>query len=274
MQPLGSAEQPLKKIPIDVEGACGHNLAMVEIGKMRVAVVTGAGRGLGAAIAKKLAQQSIRVICVSRSKNCEKIATEIIAAGGAAESMAVDVSDGEAVKLACEKLLEKQGTVDILVNNAGITRDALVLRMGGEDWEDVIRTNLSSCFHWTKHLLRGMTQNRWGRIVNISSVVGKTGNFGQANYAAAKAGMIGFTKSVAKEVASRGICVNAIAPGFIESDMTAALSEKITEEMKKLIPMKRMGNPEDIANAVSFLCSEGAGYITGEVLTVDGGMTM
>jgi 3-oxoacyl-[acyl-carrier protein] reductase len=246
----------------------------MEVEKRRVAVVTGAGRGLGAAIAKKLAQQSTHVICVSRSQNCEKIASEIMAAGGMAEAMAVDVSDGEAVRLACAQFLAAHGSIDILVNNAGITRDALLMRMSEKDWDDVIRTNLNSCFYWTKHLLRGMTQNRWGRIVNISSVVGKTGNFGQANYAAAKAGMIGFTKSVAKEAASRGVCVNCVAPGFIESDMTAVLSEKIIEESKKLIPMKRMGVPEDVANAVSFLCSEDANYITGAVLTVDGGMTM
>jgi 3-oxoacyl-[acyl-carrier protein] reductase len=247
---------------------------MVGVERKQVAVVTGAGRGLGAAIAKKLAQRSIRVVCVSRSENCEKIAGEIMAAGGAAEAMALDVSDGEAVRLACAQLLVAHGSVDILVNNAGITRDALLMRMSEEDWDDVMRTNLSGCFYWTKHLLRGMIQNRWGRIVNISSVVGKTGNFGQANYAAAKAGMIGFTKSVAKEVASRGVCVNCVTPGFIESDMTAVLPKKIIEESKKLIPMKRMGVPEDVANAVNFLCSEDASYITGEILTVDGGMTM
>jgi 3-oxoacyl-[acyl-carrier protein] reductase len=236
--------------------------------------VTGAGRGLGAAIAKELARQSIAVICVSRSKNCEKIAQEIMADGGEGEAVSVDVSDGEAVASACEDLLAKHGVIDILVNNAGITRDALLMRMSVKDWEEVIGTNLSSCFHWTRHLLRGMTQNRWGRIVNISSVVGKTGNFGQANYAAAKAGIIGLSQSVAKEVASRGVCVNVVAPGFIESDMTAALPEKMIEETKKLIPMKRMGVPEDVAHMVSFLCSDAANYITGAVFTVDGGMTM
>jgi 3-oxoacyl-[acyl-carrier protein] reductase len=247
---------------------------VVEIEKKRVALVTGAGRGLGAAIAEKLARRSCYVICVSRSQNCEKIAGEITLIGGMAEAMVVDVSDGKAVKLACEKLLEKHGAVDILVNNAGITRDALLMRMEEDDWDDVIRTNLNSCFYWTKHLIRGMVQNRWGRIVNISSVVGKMGNFGQANYAAAKAGMVGFTKSVAKEVASRGVCINVVAPGFIASDMTAGLSEKVIEEIKKNIPMKSMGIPEDVAHAVSFLCSEEARYITGTVLTVDGGMAM
>ena len=247
---------------------------MADLERKRVALVTGAGRGLGASIAKNLAKQSIHVICVSRSRNCEKIAQEILDDGGSAEALPVDVSDKNAVEQACVQLLEQHPTIDILVNNAGITRDALVLRMSDADWDDVLRTNLSSCFYWTKGLLRPMTQQRWGRIVNISSVVGKMGNFGQANYAAAKAGIIGFTKSVAKEVASRNITVNAIAPGFIASDMTAALPEKVVEDMKKMIPMKRMGAPEDIANAVQFLCSDAASYITGEVLTVDGGMTM
>ncbi|UPA28369.1 MAG: 3-oxoacyl-[acyl-carrier-protein] reductase [Verrucomicrobiota bacterium] len=246
---------------------------MVEKGAKRVALVTGAGRGLGAAIAKKLSR-SAHVICVSRSSNCEKVAETIRGEGYSAESFSVDVADGAAVEAAAAALLKKHPHIDILVNNAGITRDTLVLRMKNEDWEDVLRTDLNSCFYWTKALLRGMTQCRWGRIVNISSVVGKMGNFGQANYAAAKAGIIGFTKSVAKEVASRGVCVNAVAPGFIESDMTAVLPEKAVEEMRKLIPMKRMGSPEDVANAVDFLCSDAASYITGEVLTVDGGMTM
>jgi 3-oxoacyl-[acyl-carrier protein] reductase len=262
------------KNPIDVQGKQRHNLSVIEIEKRRVALVTGAGRGLGAAIAKELAQRTIHVVCVSRSQNCEKISKEITMTGGTAEAIMVDVSDGKTVELACEKLLERHGTIDILVNNAGIARDALLIRMDEGDWDDVIRTNLSSCFYWTKHLLRGMVQNRWGRIVNISSVVGKIGNFGQANYAAAKAGMVGFTKSVAKEVASRGICVNVVAPGFIESDMTAGLPEKVMEEIKKNVPMKRMGIPDDVAHAVSFLCSEEARYITGTVLTVDGGMTM
>ncbi|MDR2806796.1 MAG: 3-oxoacyl-[acyl-carrier-protein] reductase [Puniceicoccales bacterium] len=247
---------------------------MVEIGKRRVALVTGAGRGLGEAIAKALAKRALHVICVSRSSNCERVAKEIVEGGGEAESAIVDVSEGAAVKLTCERLLAKHNAIDILINNAGITRDALLLRMNETDWEDVIRTNLTSCFYWTKSLLRGMMQNRWGRIINISSVIGKTGNFGQANYAAAKAGIIGFTKSVAKEVASRGICVNAVAPGLIKSDMTAALPEKIVEAMQQRIPMQRMGVPEDIAAMVSFLCSEEAGYITGQVLTIDGGMTM
>lgn len=247
---------------------------MAELNKPRVALVTGAGRGIGAAIAKKLASSAGTVVCVSRSSNCEKIAQEIRDLGFSAEGLAVDVSDEEAVEKACRTLLEKYEAIDILVNNAGITRDALVMRMSTTDWDDVLRTNLSSCFYWTRHLLRGMNQKRWGRIINITSVVGKMGNFGQANYAAAKAGIIGFTKSVAKEVASRGVCVNAVAPGFIESDMTSGLPEKVAEEMKNHIPMRRMGVPDDVAHMVRFLCSDDASYITGEVITVDGGMTM
>ena len=190
----------------------------------KVALVTGAGRGIGKEIAKSLAEEGHHLICVSRSQTCENVAQEINAQGGSAESLIVDVSDGNAVSEACVNLLKKYESIDILVNNAGIVRDNLLLRMSDEEWNAVLQTNLTSCFHWTKGLLRPMTQKRWGRIVNISSVVGKMGNFGQANYAAAKAGIIGFSKSVAKEVASRGVSVNVVAPGFIESDMTAELS--------------------------------------------------
>lgn len=240
----------------------------------KVALVTGAGRGIGKEIAKSLAEEGHHLICVSRSQTCENVAQEINAQGGSAESLIVDVSDGNAVSEACVNLLKKYESIDILVNNAGIVRDNLLLRMSDEEWNAVLQTNLTSCFHWTKGLLRPMTQKRWGRIVNISSVVGKMGNFGQANYAAAKAGIIGFSKSVAKEVASRGVSVNVVAPGFIESDMTAELSEKVVEEMKKLIPMKRVGQAREVAEVVTFLCSEKASYITGDVFTVDGGMTM
>jgi 3-oxoacyl-[acyl-carrier protein] reductase len=241
----------------------------------RVAVVTGASRGIGEGIAKELAKNSVHVVCVSRSMaNCSKVSEEIIAAGGSAESMAVDVSDHEAVEKACNLLLEKHSSVDILVNNAGIIKDAIIMRMSYDDWDQVIHTNLSSCFFWIKNLMRSMTQKRWGRIVNMSSVVGKIGNFGQANYAAAKAGLIGLTKSAAKEVASRGICVNAVAPGFISTDMTAKLSQKSIDDLSKFIPMKRLGSVEDVVPLVTFLCSESAQYITGQVFTVDGGMAM
>ena len=244
------------------------------VDKQRIAVVTGAGRGIGRSIAHTLSASGCHVICVSRSDNARHVAEEIVSLGGFADAMQVDVSDAHAVKSACEHILDKYASVDILINNAGITRDNLLLRMSEEEWSSVLDTNLSSCFYWTRYLLRAMTQQRWGRIVNISSVVGKMGNFGQANYAAAKSGMIGFSKSVAKEVASRGVTVNVIAPGFITSDMTASLPEKIVHDLKQLIPMKDMGTVEDIAYAVEFLCSDKARYITGEVLAVDGGMSM
>lgn len=241
----------------------------------RTALVTGAGRGIGKAIALMLAQYGVHVICVSKSEaNCKSVADEIVAAGFKASHLAVDVSRSADVKAACEALIQKHETIDILVNNAGITRDMLVLRLSDEDWDDVIQTNLSSAFYWTKHLLRPMTSKRWGRIINISSVVGLIGNPGQANYAAAKAGMIGFGKAVAREVASRNITVNAVCPGFVKSDMTDVLNEKIKESVTQLIPLKRFGEAADIANMVTYLASEEAGYITGQAFTVDGGMAM
>ncbi len=243
--------------------------------KDKVALVTGAGRGIGKAIALALASAGSKVICVSRSEaNCKGVSEEIIANGGEADFRAVDVSDGAAVKEACEVLLEKYETIDILVNNAGITRDGLLFRMSDDDWHDVMNTNLSSCFYWTKYLARPMTRKRWGRIVNISSVIGLTGNAGQANYAAAKAGMIGFSKSLAKEFAARSVTVNSIAPGFIQTDMTAELDEKTKEAIMKVIPLKRLGNSSDIADMTKYLCSPSANYITGQVFTVDGGMVM
>ena len=242
---------------------------------LRTALVTGAGRGIGRAIAEKLASDGMRIICVSKSPDsCGAAAEAISDAGGDAKSVAVDVSDGAAVSQACEQLLSSGVEVDVLVNNAGITRDNLLFRMNEEEWESVLRTNLTSCFHWTKGLARPMTQRRWGRIINVSSVVGVTGNAGQANYAAAKAGMIGFTKSLAKEFAARKVTVNAVAPGFIETDMTSELDERLREAVVKFIPMKRFGQPQDIAHMVSYLCSEGAAYVTGKVFTVDGGMVI
>ncbi|MBL63550.1 MAG: 3-oxoacyl-ACP reductase [Opitutae bacterium] len=242
---------------------------------LRTALVTGAGRGIGRAIAEKLASDGMRIICVSKSPDsCGAAAEAISDAGGDAQSVAVDVSDGAAVSQACEQLLSSGVEVDVLVNNAGITRDNLLFRMNEEEWESVLRTNLTSCFHWTKGLARPMTQRRWGRIINVSSVVGVTGNAGQANYAAAKAGMIGFTKSLAKEFAARKVTVNAVAPGFIETDMTSELDERLREAVVKFIPMKRFGQPQDVAHMVSYLCSEGAAYVTGKVFTVDGGMVI
>jgi len=241
----------------------------------RKALVTGAGRGIGKAIAGSLASAGVEVICVSRSESsCGAAAEAIRAGGGSASAMAVDVSDRKAVAEAAGQLLEEHERIDILVNNAGITRDTLLFRMSDEDWEDVIATNLSSCFYWTRALARPMTRKRWGRIINISSVVGLMGNAGQANYAAAKAGMLGLTKALARELASRSVTVNAVAPGFIETDMTSELSEEHAGDLKKQIPLKRFGQGTDIASMVAYLCAEEAGYITGKVFTVDGGMVM
>ncbi len=240
----------------------------------RIALVTGAGRGIGRSIAKNLAASGIKVLCVSKSNNCESVVAEIKALGGDAEAYQVDVSDSKAVASACESILSQYEAVDILVNNAGITRDGLLLRMSDEDWDAVLATNLSSCFYWSKGLLRGMTRRRWGRIINISSISGVMGNPGQFNYCAAKAGMIGATKSLAKEVAGRNITVNAVAPGFVETDMTGEMNQEVLETMKKMIPLKRLGCPEDIAHAVNFIASEESGYITGQVFIIDGGIVM
>ena len=241
----------------------------------RTALVTGAGRGIGKAIAETLAKNGVNVICVSKSpESCGAVAAAINAAGGKAKAVPVDVSDGPAVTAAAEALLKEYGKIDILVNNAGITRDGLVARMSEADWNAVIQTNLTSCFHWTKAIGWPMCRARYGRIVYIASVVGLVGNAGQANYAAAKGGMIAFTKSIAKEFAKRGVTANAVAPGFIKTDMTAVLGEEIQKAATGLIPMQRFGEPADIAAATAFLCSEEANYITGQVFTVDGGMAM
>ena len=243
----------------------------------RTALVTGAGRGIGKAIAETLARNGVTVICVSKSADsCGSAATGIIQAGGKARALAVDVSDSVAVAKAAEALLAEIPVIDILVNNAGITRDGLLFRMSDADWNDVISTNLSSCFHWTKHLARPMTRARWGRIVNITSVSGIMGNAGQANYSAAKAGIIGFTKAVAREFASRSVTVNAVAPGFIKTDMTTEFVNKpeVSAKILEVVPLKRFGEASDIANMCAYLCSEEAGYVTGQVFTVDGGMAM
>ena len=238
----------------------------------RIVLVTGAGRGIGRAIAEKLATRGAHVVCVSRSENsCQSTANSINGSGGSASWHAVDVSDGQAVAESAKSILNEHGQVDILVNNAGITRDGMILRMSSENWHDVMNTNLSSCYYWVKHLAYPMARQRWGRIVNITSVSGLRGNAGQAS---SKAGMIGLTKSLAKEFASRKITVNAVAPGFIETDMTSGLDEKTRDLILKNIPLKRLGQPSDIAHVVDFLCSEKAGYITGQVFTVDGGMVM
>jgi 3-oxoacyl-[acyl-carrier protein] reductase len=241
----------------------------------RTAIVTGAGRGIGKAIAEQLAKNGVNVICVSKSPDsCGAAAAAITAAGGKAKAYAVDVADGAAVAKASEELLKEFGKIDILVNNAGITRDGLLARMSDDDWNAVVQTNLTSAFHWTKHIGWPMCRARWGRIVNIASVVGLVGNAGQANYAAAKAGLIGFTKSIAREFAKRSVTANVVAPGFIKTDMTSGLPEDVQKAAMSTIPLQRFGEAVDIAQATAFLCSEEANYITGQVFTVDGGMTM
>lgn len=241
----------------------------------RIAVVTGAGRGIGKAIAEKLAAEGVHVICVSKNPDsCGAAAEAIQQQGGKATAMPVDVSSSEAVNAACEAIQSEHGRVDILVNNAGITRDTLLMRMKDSDWDDVIRTNLNSCFYWSRGLVQMMARGRWGRIINISSVVGQMGNAGQANYAAAKAGVFGLTKSLAREFAKRSITVNAVSPGFIETDMTSVLDEKTRETIASQIPLRRLGRADEIANMVVYLASDEAGYITGQTFTVDGGMVM
>ena len=241
----------------------------------QIAVVTGAGRGIGRAIALKFANEGADVVVVSRTpENSEKVAAEIRALGRKAWAFAVDVADSAAATAAAEKILAEAGKVDILVNNAGVTRDGLLMRMSDADWDTVLNTNLKGAFLFTKAFSRTFARQRSGRIINISSVIGLIGNPGQSNYAASKAGLIGFTQSVAREFASRGITVNAIAPGFIETDMTSELNEELRANILKQIPMGRFGAAEDIAHAALFLASSSACYVTGQVLTVDGGMVM
>jgi len=241
----------------------------------QIAVVTGAGRGIGRAIALRFAAEGADVACVSRTaENSEKVAAEIRALGRKAWAYAVDVSDAASVNAAAEKILADAGRVDILVNNAGVTRDGLLMRMSDEDWDTVLNTNLKGAFLFTRALSRSFIKQRSGRIINVASIIGLIGNAGQVNYAASKAGLIGMTKSTARELASRGITVNAIAPGFIETDMTAGLKEEWKAELLKKIPLNCLGQSEDIAHAALFLAGPGARYVTGQVLTVDGGMVM
>jgi 3-oxoacyl-[acyl-carrier protein] reductase len=242
----------------------------------QVAVVTGAGRGIGHAIAVRLASEGARVASVSRTEaNAQKTVGEINASrADAAKAYSVDVADHAAVQTIGAQILEDFGRVDILVNNAGVTRDGLSMRMPVEDWDTVLNTNLKGAFNFVQALMRPMIKQRSGRIINISSVIGLIGNAGQANYAASKAGLIGLTKSLARELASRGITVNAIAPGLIETDMTGVLSDEIRQSILQKIPLGKLGQPDDIAGAVAYLASAEARYITGQVLAVDGGMVM
>ncbi len=242
----------------------------------KVALVTGAGRGIGKACALKLAEAGAKVAVNYNSSEtaAQEVAQAITQAGGEARTVQADVGQAEAVDAMIGGLVKDWGRVDILVNNAGITRDNLMMRMSQDEWDAVLDTNLRSAYFTSRAVLRQMLRNRWGRIVSISSVVGLTGNAGQANYAAAKAGLIGFTKSLAREVGSRNITANAVAPGFIETDITAGLPETLKAEMLKTIPAERYGQPEDVANVVLFLVSDLASYVTGQVVNADGGMVM
>lgn len=242
--------------------------------KDKNAIVTGASRGIGRAIALRLAELGANVVLNYRSdaNSVEEVVKAIEERGVKALAVQGDVSSFEDAKKIVDEAIENFGSIDILVNNAGITKDNLLMRMKEEDFDKVIEVNLKGVFNCTKHVVPVMMKQRSGKIINISSVVGLSGNAGQANYAAAKAGIIGFTKSVAKEIASRGVTVNAIAPGFIQTDMTEVLSDKVKEEIKTNIPLRRLGTPEDIAGVVAFLASNTADYITGQVISVDGGM--
>jgi 3-oxoacyl-[acyl-carrier protein] reductase len=237
----------------------------------RAALVTGSTRGIGRAIAEQLSASGARVAIVGRDKaKAQEVASSIKNATG----FGCDVLDAKAVAALVDEVEKTLGSVDILVNNAGITKDNLLMRLKDEDWDSVLAANLKAAFVATRAASRGMMKRRWGRVINIASVVGITGNKGQANYAASKAGLIGFTKSVAKELASRNILANVVAPGFIETDMTAAMTPEAREALSKLIPLERLGAPKDLAGVVTFLSSEHSAYITGQVFVVDGGMVM
>ncbi len=241
----------------------------------RTALVTGASRGIGEAVARRLAAEGAHVIAAARTAAAlEKVVGEIAAAGGSASALTMDLSDAGSIEAGAKQALASPAGVDILVNNAGVTEDNLILRMSREAWDRVLGTNLTGTFLLTQAIVKGMVRKRYGRIVNISSVVGIIGNPGQANYAASKAGLIGLTKSVARELASRNITCNAVAPGFIETEMTQKMTPQAREALTGQIPVGRLGSPADVADAVAFLASEAASYITGHVLTVSGGLAM
>jgi 3-oxoacyl-[acyl-carrier protein] reductase len=238
----------------------------------KVALVTGASRGIGEAIARRLGETGAKVLCAARSEErVRNVAADITAAGGSAAGVALDIGSAD-VRESIRRLIEEHERIDVLVNNAGITDDDLFLRMKPEAWETVMRTNLDSLFHITQEVVKKMVRARWGRIINISSVVGLMGNPGQANYAASKAGIIGFTKALALEIGSRNITVNAVAPGYIQTSMTDAMTAEARSALEGRIALKRLGTPDDVAHAVAFLASEEASYITGTVLNVSGGL--
>ncbi len=241
----------------------------------RVALVTGASQGIGHACALALAGQGASVAVAARNQQkLDELVAQITATGGKAAAFVMDVADEEQIKSGIKSALEKFGKIDILVNNAGITRDQLVMRMKRADWDAVLNTNLTSAYLCIQQVISSMLKQRWGRIINITSIFGQMGQAGQANYAASKAGLIGLTMAMAREVASRNITCNAVAPGFIETGMTAVLNEEFKQNAVKMIPLGRVGAPEDVASAVSFLASDEASYITGHVLNVNGGMLM
>jgi 3-oxoacyl-[acyl-carrier protein] reductase len=241
----------------------------------RIALITGASRGIGRACALALSAGGAKVVLAARQvEKLEEVAAEIRAAGGEAYVTGIDLASPDSIKEAFSKASKDFGRIDILVNNAGLTRDGLALRMKRDDWDIVLQTNLSGSFFCIQQVLPAMVRERWGRIVNIASVVGESGNAGQTNYAASKAGLIGLTKSLAQELASRNITVNAVAPGFVETDMTASLSDELKAKITEAVPLKRIGSPKDVASAVKFLAGDDASYITGHVLDVNGGMYM
>ena len=241
----------------------------------KVAIVTGASRGIGEAIAKQLSSCGAKIILIARnSDQLVAVKETIISNGGIAESIAGDVSNLNSISEIVTNTIDKWGRIDILVNNAGIARDNIIMRMKEDDWDSVMNINLKGCFNGIKSVARPMIKNKAGRIINITSVIGQIGNAGQSNYAASKAGIMGLTKSMAKELGSRNITVNAVAPGYITTDMTNELNDEVKDQMKSSIPLGRLGTPDDVANLVCFLASDEAGYITGQTFNVDGGMVM
>lgn len=243
--------------------------------EQRVALVTGASRGIGQAIARELGRRGATVVGTATSESGAAAISDYLAADGIrGRGLMLNVTDAAAIEAAVKAVTQEFGSLSILVNNAGITRDNLLMRMKDEEWDDIIATNLTSVYRLSKAVIRGMMKARHGRIITVGSVVGSTGNPGQTNYAAAKAGLLGFTKSLAREIGSRGITVNAVAPGFIDTDMTRALPEEVRAALVRSIPLERLGRPEDIAHAVAYLASDEAGYVTGETLHVNGGMHM